>query len=361
MKNITWITADYFLQVDFPILYKLKDVFKINWIVCTSPHSEGEKTSREYAAKYHIQLSYFLMKHHRYSPLTYWEYKKYIKIISEWNSDIYYFNIIAFPYLLFAIKKYIPSAKVVMAMHHGKAPTAIRFRYLYQRYINYLTKQHFKFQYFSESQSIYYTGNSTKKFVIQLSLNNYGSSKLSPPKDKVVFLYFGVIVDTKFVDGIIKAAQLLNKRCKKPFKVVIAGYCSKWEKYKKLITEPDLFELKIQHIPDSALPDLFSGSHYQLLPYTFVSQSGALRMAYGYNLPVIASDLDGFKESVINGITGIICHVGDVESLANVMQQALKNHPQMYESIRAKQAAYIHDHYSQDAIINKYIKMFNQV
>lgn len=361
MKTICWITSGYLLQVDLPLLCHLKKRFNIKWCVYADVHSDMARHAQEYAHKNGIELTIMTTRCHGLLPMVYLDYREQMKMIRDWKADIYYFDTSAFPYLIFAIKKYLPAEKVVMAMHHGTAPDAVRFRRLYQIYLDKLAKEPFTFQYFSKTQGSYFTGDERRKHVIELSLNDYGHSSLQPPTDKVVFLYFGIMISSKFVDGIIKAAQLVKQRTDKPFTVKLVGYCRNWTQYQSLIKDKELFDLRIERIPDADIPDLLSTAHYQLLPYTCISQSGALRMAYGYNLPVITSDLDGFKESVINGVTGKLCKAGDIESLANAMLEAINNHPTMYEQIRKYQAEYVEKNYSQEAIVRKYVEMFNAI
>lgn len=118
--------------------------------------------------------------------------------------------------------------------------------------------------------------------------------------------------------------------------------------------------MHIKSIPDTDIPDLFATTHYLVLPYKSVTQSGPLRIAYGYNTPVIASDLEGFKESIINNVTGLLFKTDDVTSLASLMRNVIEN-PQTYNIIKSKQKEYINNNISEKVIINKYINMFNNI
>lgn len=361
MKTICWITSWSLLQVDVPLLCHLKNHFSIGWVVYADPGSDMARYAKAYADENGMELTLLHTRSHRYNPLVYFEYREQMRILRDRNADIYYIDCIPFPYLIFAIRRYLPVAKTVMAMHHGKAPASMDFRRFYQRYLDNVMRQPFTFQFFSESQGAYFTGDGNRKYVIPLSLNDYGRSVLTPPDDRVVFLYFGIMVSSKFIDGIILAAQRVMQRTDKPFVVKMVGYCRNWQKYQSLIEYPELFELDIKRIPESDIPDLLSTAHYQLLPYTWISQSGALRMAYGYNLPVITSDEEGFRESVVDGITGRLCKAGDVESLAQTMLEVIENHPDFYNEIKKKQQAYVSEHYSQKNITESYVRMFNEM
>ena len=142
----------------------------------------------------------------------------------------------------------------------------------------------------------------------------------------------------------------------------IVGHCRTWSTtYQPLIKYPEIFDLQIESVPDSDIPNLFCGSHYLVLPYKSVTQSGPLRIAYGYNIPVITSDLDGFRESVIENVTGLMFKTEDVESLASVMQQVVEQHPNMYAKLKESQKDYVERNLKVDAVVDKYRKMFDSI
>lgn len=66
---------------------------------------------------------------------------------------------------------------------------------------------------------------------------------------------------------------------------------------------------EFRRIDDEEIPELFTKSDYLVLPYEDVAQSGPHMIAYNYNLPVIASDIDGFKERVVDGENGFYLNV----------------------------------------------------
>lgn len=361
-KSIVWVTSSYLLQVDLPILDQLSKIYKIKWIVYTPENSDKGQHAKEYAKNNDIDVEFFTIRCHRYLPLAYFDYDSQMKSLARLNYDLYYFDLIAFPYLIFAIKKHIPSSKVIIAMHHGKIHNGMQLRHLYKHYLKYLCKQKFWFQYFSETQARYFTGEVSRKFTIPLALNDFGRSDMLPPTEYVQFLSFGHIIETKNVGLLIKAACLLKERCQLPFKVKIVGHCRTWAStYQPLIKYPEIFDLQIESVPDAAIPNLFAASHYLVLPYKSVTQSGPLRIAYGYNTPVITSDLEGFKESVVENVTGLMFKTEDVESLAQLMQDVVEKHPQTYQRLKNEQKKYVDGNLKVDAVVAKYVNMFNSI
>jgi len=53
------------------------------------------------------------------------------------------------------------------------------------------------------------------------------------------------------------------------------------------------------------------------LPYLEATQSGVLNIAYGFNKPVIVTDVGGLSEDVIEGETGFVVKSDDVNSLVD--------------------------------------------
>ena len=62
---------------------------------------------------------------------------------------------------------------------------------------------------------------------------------------------------------------------------------------------------------------LFKHARCVVLPYIEASQSGVLSMAYHFGKSVIISDLDGLKEFVEVGKTGLV--YSDIDQLSNYL------------------------------------------
>lgn len=69
-------------------------------------------------------------------------------------------------------------------------------------------------------------------------------------------------------------------------------------------------------IRDSELNDLFKKAYCLVLPYISSTQSAVTSLAYHYQLPVIASDINGLNNTIINRVTGLLFANGDPGDLA---------------------------------------------
>jgi len=361
-KKIVWLTAGCYLQVELPFLNILSQRFDIEWIVTVQKGSYIEKHAKEYATQNNICLHLYYNKWKWYNPLKFKEAADLMRYVSNIDSDVYYFDYTSFPHLFISMRKHMKGKKLLIAMHQGKAHSGMRFTRLHNIYLNWLRSQPYYFLFFSQNQYKLFDSEKSRKYMIPLANNDYGKSKKEPPTDILVFLYFGHIISTKNVGLLIKAACRLKEETDKPFIVKIYGNCRNWDGlYQPLVKYPEIFDIRHESIPDDEIPDLFSSAHYLIQPYKMVTQSGPTKLAYGYNLPIIASDLPGFRESVIENVTGLFFKSEDVDSLTALMKRCVDEHPQLYLQLRNFQRDYTVKNHSIEYIINQYEIMFNKI
>ena len=217
---------------------------------------------------------------------------------------------------------------------------------------------------FSKSQAALFRQDFKKSKVYQfvLGLKEFGTATNERPNEgDVRFLSFGTLNYAKNIDLLIDAACLLYERGVRGFKVSIAGMCKDWSWYQQRIKYPEIFELDIRMIDNSEIPNLFNGSHYLVQPYRVVSQSGPTKIAFNYNLPVIASNLPGFMDEIEEGVNGYSFEIGNVESLADRMQQLIENHKTGYAALTERMKAYTEEHYAVEALAEQYKNMIEEV
>ena len=133
-------------------------------------------------------------------------------------------------------------------------------------------------------------------------------------------LFFGFIRDYKGLDILLKAMSLLNK---KEIKLIIAGeFYSDKEKYLKLINELNIKEnvfMFTDFIPTDEVKYYFSASDAVVLPYNDATQSGIVQIAVNFQKPVIATNVGGLAEVIVNEESGYIVE----KENPNVLAQAI--------------------------------------
>jgi glycosyltransferase involved in cell wall biosynthesis len=103
--------------------------------------------------------------------------------------------------------------------------------------------------------------------------------------------------------------------------LVVAGESYSGEDdFRALIKElaiPDAnLKLFTDYIPNEDVPLYFSAANVAVLPYRSATQSGIVQIAYNFDLPVIATDVGGLAEIVIDGVCGLIAPKPTPEAVA---------------------------------------------
>ena len=138
-------------------------------------------------------------------------------------------------------------------------------------------------------------------------------------------LFFGLIRDYKGLDMLLDAwAKLKSAGKTDGRRLIVAGefYTDK-RPYTDQIERLGLADDVILHdwfVPDEQVPLYFSAADALVLPYRTATQSGVTQIAYNYDLPMIATDVGGLGEIVIDGRTGIVCDP-DVDSIADALER----------------------------------------
>ena len=79
----------------------------------------------------------------------------------------------------------------------------------------------------------------------------------------------------------------------------------------------DYVTLIDRYIPNEELGRYFFATDLVVLPYVDATQSAVIQLAFGFNKPVITTDVGGLAEVVSHGKTGFIVPPRDSESLAD--------------------------------------------
>jgi len=137
-------------------------------------------------------------------------------------------------------------------------------------------------------------------------------------------LFFGRIWEYKGLEYLIRAEPRISERIP-DVKIVIAGRGEDFEKYRRLIVNPDRFEIHNESIPDSQVAQYFGESSVVALPYIDASQSGVVPVAYAFGRPVVATSVGGLPEVVEDGVTGLLVPPRDVDALADAFVTLLEN------------------------------------
>lgn len=367
MKRLSWISPSYFVDVDLPIIAELQNNVKIFWQVLSFGKTSQELIDfiKSKICSKNIIVEYIDLPHRFYDLRTMSAYCKVLRNAKKYNPDIYYTSLQAAPFGPLIYSLLLPLNRTVAACHNVSTPKGAN-QELYAKIFTSLHLRTFKnIQVFSDSQKEILYKKYPNKNVLNapLALKDYGEVKAERQfnEKEIVFLFFGKILGYKRVDLLIKAAQALYDKGYHNFKVKIAGGCKNWDEYKHIIKYPDLFDTSIGYIPNDSIAELFGSCDYFVMPYQDIAQSGAIMVAYRYNLPIILSDLPQFLPFGIDGETGFFFKKESPEDLENVMIKILKGGNSLNSHLRNGLSKFVKERFSIEAIAAKYMNFFNQL
>ncbi len=159
---------------------------------------------------------------------------------------------------------------------------------------------------------------SYKEFNIEDIPKNKAKEKLGIKGENII-LFFGFVRKYKGLKYLIEAMPKILEKL--DVKLIIAGeFWDDKDEYLKQIVDLDLGKNILLHdnyIPNEDIPYYFYSSDIVVLPYTSVTGSGLIQLAYGFNKPVIVSEIGALSQVVIDKKTGFLVKPENSQSIVN--------------------------------------------
>ena len=70
------------------------------------------------------------------------------------------------------------------------------------------------------------------------------------------------------------------------------------------------------YVPNAEIQIYFSAADICIMPYISATGSGVAQIAYGFNVPIIATSVGCLKEIIQNGVSGFLVRPSDSHELA---------------------------------------------
>ena len=138
-------------------------------------------------------------------------------------------------------------------------------------------------------------------------------------ENEKVILFFGYVRKYKGLNYLIEAMPDILKKIK--VRLLIVGEFYEDES----VTKDRIRDLKLEknisvvsdYVPNEKVKYFFCASDCVVLPYIDATQSGITQIAYYYDKPVIATDVGGLSEVVLNNKTGFIVEPKNSKAIAD--------------------------------------------
>jgi glycosyltransferase involved in cell wall biosynthesis len=143
-------------------------------------------------------------------------------------------------------------------------------------------------------------------------------------QEEPLVLFFGRIWPYKGLDYLIRAEPLITSKAPQT-KIAIAGTGEDFDRYRRMMVNPDRFIVLNEYVSDEKRAELFRRASVVVLPYIEASQSFIISIAYRFGKPVVATTVGGLPEMVDHGKTGFLVPPRDVDALADAVVKLMQN------------------------------------
>ena len=157
------------------------------------------------------------------------------------------------------------------------------------------------------------------------------------PEDAHNVLFFGRIEPYKGLQVFADAARIVTTEMPE-VRITCAGAGSGVDKEELASIAPDgTIELINRYVSTSELSRLFQRAAIVACPYVASSQSGVVLTAFGFDKPVVASNVGGLPEYIKDGQNGLLVPSSDPRQLAQSLIRCLKDdelHARLVRGVR---------------------------
>jgi polysaccharide pyruvyl transferase WcaK-like protein/glycosyltransferase involved in cell wall biosynthesis len=146
---------------------------------------------------------------------------------------------------------------------------------------------------------------------------------LGIPPDARLCLFFGIVRKYKGLEDLLEAMALV--KCDPAPRLFIAGEfyepVSRFEEQIQRLGIHDRVHVRNEYIPNENVEAIFRAADLLVVPYRSASQSGVVRIANAFALPVIVTNVGGLPEMIEAERTGLIVPPGSPPELADAVSR----------------------------------------
>ena len=151
-----------------------------------------------------------------------------------------------------------------------------------------------------------------------------------------VLLFFGFVRKYKGLQYLLEAMKLLKERDFKVQLWVVGDFGEDKDEYVEQIRAfeiGDQAQMVQGYVPDDEVEKYFAASDLVVLPYLSATQSGIVQIAFGFEKPVLVTEVGGLPDVVTNGKTGYVVEPRSAEMIAEaIMDYYINNRREAFVS-----------------------------
>lgn len=167
--------------------------------------------------------------------------------------------------------------------------------------------------------------------------------RLHIAQDEKVLLFFGYVRDYKGLKYLLRAMPAIVREEDKVRLWVVGEFGADREEYRNLITELQIQEhVRVidTYTPDREVEKYFAMADLIVLPYTSATQSGIVQIAFGFEKPVIVTNVGGLPDVVEDGKTGYVIEPEKPEEIAHAVLRFYREEKEQTFTDHIRQESY---------------------
>ena len=180
-------------------------------------------------------------------------------------------------------------------------------------------------------------------FRLQGLTKEQARAKLQKGADEKLLLFFGFVREYKGLKHLLKAMPEIRTTLDNVRLMVVGSFGDDRDKYMQLIqTEQigDCVEVVDRYTPDNEVEKYFAACDLVVLPYISATQSGIVQIAYGFEKPVVVTNVGGLPDVVTDGKTGYVVESEQPQQLAKAVIRFFEENRAEEMQEHVKQEAY---------------------
>lgn len=166
--------------------------------------------------------------------------------------------------------------------------------------------------------------------------------------DEKILLFFGFVREYKGLKHLLRAMPEITKQVENVRLFVVGDFGEDRDQYMELIREKkieDAVEVVEGYIPDKEVEKYFAACDLVVLPYESATQSGIVQIAYGFQKPVLVTNVGGLPDVVTDGKTGYVVESKNPEQIADAVIRYFKEEKEeeFAQNVKAEEYKYSWD------------------
>lgn len=180
-------------------------------------------------------------------------------------------------------------------------------------------------------------------FKIRNITKEQARDELGKSMDEKLLLFFGFVREYKGLKHLLNAMSEINEKLENVKLMVVGSFGEDKEDYLKLIKDNQIegcVEVIDGYTPDNEVEKYFAACDLVVCPYESATQSGIVQIAYGFEKPVVATNVGGLPDVVKDYLTGYVVESKNPSKLSEVVLDFYRNDRQEEYMHHIKECAY---------------------